>query len=88
MRPPLSTSSNGCLRTTCSPAHGSQRREARAVVVDLAFEEDGRWTVVAYKTDREIAEQGETQYRRQLSLYTAAVARATGKPAAGILVRI
>jgi ATP-dependent exoDNAse (exonuclease V) beta subunit len=87
------------VRARRAEARGACRRETPVTltlddgtliegVVDLAFEEDGRWTVVDYKTDREIAEQGETQYRRQLSLYTAAVARATGKPAAGILVRI
>jgi ATP-dependent exoDNAse (exonuclease V) beta subunit len=57
-------------------------------VVDLAFEEGGEWTVVDYKTDREIREKGEEQYRRQLSIYADAIARATGTPAAGVLVRI
>ena len=57
-------------------------------VVDLAFEEDGAWTIVEYKTDREIAASGEEQYRRQLGAYASAVARATGQPASGILVRI
>jgi ATP-dependent exoDNAse (exonuclease V) beta subunit len=57
-------------------------------VVDLAFEEDGAWTIVEYKTDREIAASGEEQYRRQLGAYASAIARATGQPASGILVRI
>ena len=57
-------------------------------VVDLAFEEDGAWTVVDYKTDREIASEGEEQYRRQLGLYVAAIERATGAPASGVLVRL
>ena len=57
-------------------------------VVDLAFEEDGAWTVVDYKTDREIATGGEEQYRRQIAAYASAIARATGAPASGILVRI
>ncbi len=57
-------------------------------VVDLAFEENGRWTVVDYKTDREIAETGQAQYERQLSVYVSAIARATSAPADGILVRI
>jgi ATP-dependent helicase/nuclease subunit A len=57
-------------------------------VVDLAFEDDGVWTVVDYKTDREIAADGEEQYKRQLALYAAAIARATGAPASGVLVRI
>jgi len=44
--------------------------------------------VVDYKTDREIAEKGEEQYRRQLSLYASAIERATGAPTAAILMRI
>ncbi len=57
-------------------------------IVDLAFERDGAWTVVDYKTDVEIAAEGEEQYRRQVALYATAIARATGQPAAGILLRI
>jgi ATP-dependent exoDNAse (exonuclease V) beta subunit len=57
-------------------------------VVDLAFEENGEWTVVDYKTDREIAAAGEDQYRRQVALYASAIARATGAPASGVLLRI
>ena len=57
-------------------------------IVDLAFERDGAWTVVDYKTDVEIAAEGEEQYRRQVALYATAIARATGQPAAGVLLRI
>ena len=57
-------------------------------VVDLAFEEKGEWTVVDYKTDREVATAGEDQYRRQIALYASAIARATGAPASGVLLRI
>jgi ATP-dependent helicase/nuclease subunit A len=57
-------------------------------VVDLAFLEDGTWTVVDYKTDREIAGTGESQYRRQVALYTFAVAQATAQPARGVLIRV
>jgi ATP-dependent helicase/nuclease subunit A len=57
-------------------------------VVDLAFEDKGRWIVVDYKTDREIAEDGEDRYRRQISLYATAIARATGLPAECVLVRV
>ena len=56
-------------------------------IVDLAFVEDGRWVVVDYKTDRQVA-LAEDEYRRQLAVYTSAIARATGQPASGILVRI
>jgi ATP-dependent exoDNAse (exonuclease V) beta subunit len=57
-------------------------------VVDLAFEDKGRWIVVDYKTDREIAEDGEERYREQISLYATAIARATGFPAECVLVRL
>jgi len=57
-------------------------------VVDLAFEEDGVWTVVDYKTDRELAALGEERYRRQVALYANAIARATGQPARGVIVRV
>jgi ATP-dependent exoDNAse (exonuclease V) beta subunit len=57
-------------------------------IVDLAFEESGRWTVVDYKTDREIEASGEERYRRQVGVYLTAITRATGRPADGVLVRI
>jgi ATP-dependent exoDNAse (exonuclease V) beta subunit len=57
-------------------------------VVDLAFEENGAWTIIDYKTDRELAAAGEDRYRRQVALYASAVAQATGKPATGVLIRI
>jgi ATP-dependent exoDNAse (exonuclease V) beta subunit len=57
-------------------------------VVDLAFEEDGAWTIVDYKTDREIETAGEDRYRRQVALYAMAIAQATGRRAAGVLLRI
>ena len=57
-------------------------------IVDLAFEQDGAWTVVDYKTDREIAASGEERYRRQIAIYAAAITQATGAPASGVLVRI
>jgi ATP-dependent helicase/nuclease subunit A len=55
-------------------------------VVDLAFEEGGRWMVVDYKTDREIAALGEDQYRLQVALYASAIAQATGAPCDGVLL--
>ena len=57
-------------------------------VVDLAFEEGGAWTIIDYKSDRELAAAGEDRYRRQVALYALAVAQATGKPARGILIRV
>ena len=55
-------------------------------VVDLAFEENGVWTVVDYKTDR--AAGGEDEYRRQVAVYASAIAQATGVPAEAILLRV
>jgi ATP-dependent exoDNAse (exonuclease V) beta subunit len=86
-------------RARAAGARGACRRETPVTctlddgtlvegVVDLAFEENGRWIVVDYKTDREIAEDGEDRYRRQVSLYAMAIARATGVPVEGVLVRV
>jgi ATP-dependent exoDNAse (exonuclease V) beta subunit len=57
-------------------------------VVDLAFEEQGQWIVVDFKTDRQIGADGIERYRRQVALYASAIQRATGQPAHGMLVRI
>jgi len=59
-------------------------------VVDAAFYEDEpepAWTVVDFKTDVEIAGRIEV-YRRQVDLYTRAIARATGRAARGVLLRV
>ena len=56
-------------------------------VVDLAFEEDTGFTVVDFKTDRTL-EGLQAGYRRQVQIYAAAIAAATGKPANGVLMRI
>jgi ATP-dependent exoDNAse (exonuclease V) beta subunit len=55
--------------------------------VDLAFEDEGGFTVVDFKTDREL-EGATDRYRRQVQIYAAAIARATGKRARGILMKI
>jgi ATP-dependent exoDNAse (exonuclease V) beta subunit len=57
-------------------------------IVDLAFEHEGTWTVVDYKTDREVAALGEEQYRRQVALYASAIARATRAACDGIVLVI
>ncbi len=61
-------------------------------VVDLAFREPadaargaGVWTVVDFKTDREV-ESRRAGYERQLALYARAVALATGEPARAVLL--
>ena len=77
----------GCRRetpVTCRLADGTVVEG----MVDLAFEENGSWIVVDYKTDREIAAAGEERYRRQVGVYASAIAQATGATASGILVRI
>ena len=86
-------------RARAAAARGAYRRETPVTctlddgtlvegIVDLAFEEDAGWTVVDYKTDREIAASGEERYCRQIALYATAIAQATGAPASGVLVRI
>ena len=55
-------------------------------VADAAFLDEGTWTVVDFKTDADLA-TGLPGYRRQVALYAWAIARATGKPARGVLLR-
>ncbi len=59
-------------------------------VVDLAFREvdaagSARWTVIDWKTDRELGEH-EATYAAQVTLYAEAIAAATGEPAQGVLL--
>ena len=55
--------------------------------VDLAFEDEGGFVVVDFKTDREL--QGEVErYRRQVRIYAAAIGQATGKPVRAVLMQI
>jgi ATP-dependent exoDNAse (exonuclease V) beta subunit len=55
--------------------------------VDLAFEEAGRWTVVDFKSDRDLVAR-TPEYVRQVQLYADAVAAATGLPADAVILRI
>jgi ATP-dependent exoDNAse (exonuclease V) beta subunit len=57
-------------------------------IVDLAFEEEGKWVVVDYKSDRVLAADGEERYRKQIGFYMSAIRQATGMPATGVLVRV
>ena len=59
-------------------------------VVDVAFREAGAWTVVDYKTDRDLEEaDGAIEvYRRQVALYAEMIARATGEPAGAVLMQV
>jgi ATP-dependent exoDNAse (exonuclease V) beta subunit len=64
--------------------------DAPAIVdgqIDLAYETDSGWVVIDFKTDVEIA-SAQDAYKQQVALYADAVAKATGRPAAGILLRI
>jgi ATP-dependent helicase/nuclease subunit A len=56
-------------------------------VLDLAFEDGDGWTVLDFKTDRELGEAVE-HYRRQVALYARGLAAATGRTARGLLVRL
>ena len=57
-------------------------------VVDAAFREEGRWTVIDYKTDdpARIAPETLLGYQRQVSLYMRGIEGATGQAATGLLV--
>ena len=54
---------------------------------DLAYEAADGWVVVDFKTDVELSGAEDT-YRRQVALYVDAVAKATGTPASGLLLKI
>jgi ATP-dependent exoDNAse (exonuclease V) beta subunit len=86
-------------RARAAAARGRLRREtplamtdARGAlvegVIDLAFEDDGGWVVVDFKTDQELAGVALATYRRQVQLYAHGISRATGRPASGILLRL
>lgn len=55
--------------------------------VDLAFEEDGSWVVVDFKTDADPGSDLDV-YRRQVTVYARALAFATGRSARGVLLRV
>lgn len=56
-------------------------------IVDVAFFADGRWTVIDFKTDREL-EKRLNVYRRQVGLYARAIAVATGQECEAVLMRV
>ena len=55
-------------------------------VVDLAFEADGKWTVVDFKTDEEL--RRFSNYAMQIGLYGKAMQVATGQATSVVLMRI
>jgi ATP-dependent helicase/nuclease subunit A len=56
-------------------------------VIDLAFEEEGAWVVVDFKTDIDMSRH-QTAYEQQVGIYVQAVARSTGARVRGVLLRI
>jgi ATP-dependent exoDNAse (exonuclease V) beta subunit len=56
-------------------------------IVDVAFLEDNKWTVIDFKTDRELEARLDV-YRRQVGLYARAISIATGQRCEGILMRV
>ena len=80
-----------------SARHGRCRRETPVTlakegtlvegVADLAFLEGDTWTVVDFKTDRELETRLE-DYRMQVGIYAEAIALATGQKAEAILMRV
>ena len=56
-------------------------------VLDLAFWEKDAWTVVDFKTDRDL-DMGLDAYRRQVALYASAIASATGQKAVPVLMHV
>ena len=55
--------------------------------VDLAYETEGGWVIVDFKTDIEIA-SAQDAYKQQVALYVEAVQQATGQKASGVLLRV
>jgi ATP-dependent exoDNAse (exonuclease V) beta subunit len=87
-------------RAAASATRGDLRRETPVLlrlhdgslvegIVDLAFREDTPefmgWTVVDFKTDRELATASD-RYIAQVRLYAEAILAATGLPARGMLL--
>jgi ATP-dependent helicase/nuclease subunit A len=56
-------------------------------IIDLAFEEDGAWVVIDFKTDHDL-ERGRERYENQLAWYAAAVSAATALPSRAILLHV
>ena len=61
-------------------------------IVDVAFREEtpdfAGWTVVDFKTDRELLDEASERYVRQVQMYSRAVSASTNLPARGVLLVI
>lgn len=80
----LAAKANRCRRET--PVVWRDGKRLVEGIVDLAFEEEDRWTLVDFKTDEEIG-PGAT-YQRQVGLYASAVEAACARPVSAFLLRI
>ena len=56
-------------------------------VIDLAWEGDEGWLVVEFKTD-EVLDESLGAYEAQTQAYVRAIARATGQPVSGVILRV
>ena len=54
-------------------------------IIDLAFAENGHWTIVDYKTDPDLGER-RAPYEIQVRTYATAITAATGQPASAALL--
>jgi ATP-dependent helicase/nuclease subunit A len=83
-------------RARAAEARGELRRETPVFLkladgtlaegaIDLAFREDGRWTVLEVKTDAELADT-LLRSEAQVAVYVAAIEAATGDEAEGVIV--
>ncbi len=86
------------VRASEAEARGDCRRETPVTfqesdgtivdgVVDLAFRDGERWTVVDFKTDREL-ERELPVYRRQVGIYAEVIAAATESEVTAILMSV
>jgi ATP-dependent exoDNAse (exonuclease V) beta subunit len=83
----LAASSRGGLRREVPVALQPTPGVVIEGIVDLAFEEDGAWVVVDFKTDHDL-ERGRERYENQLAWYAAAVSAATAQPSRAILLHV
>jgi len=56
-------------------------------VIDLAFREDGGWTVVDFKTDEDLSAR-RVHYEAQVRWYALALSRLTGEPTRAVLLSL
>jgi ATP-dependent helicase/nuclease subunit A len=80
----IATKTNRCRRET--PIAFYEGDKLIEGVVDLAFEEEGRWTLVDFKTDEEV--RPGASYDRQVGLYALAVQAAFARPVSAVLLKL